>query len=482
MRARICATIAAQDMDELRMRRDQLKGADMMELRLDGVRDLDVAGALAGRSLPTIVTCRAKWEGGLFDGAEEERLQILRQALELGAEYVDIEWKAGLDELIKSRHGKNIVLSCHDFKRTPGDLKQRYQMMRSTEAEIVKLAVYIDSLGDLLRLSELRDAGLEDRQVLIGMGSIGVPSRILPDRFCSAWTYAGDNVAPGQISLEEMLNLYGIRTVSDDTRLYGVLGSPLRHSISPAMHNAAFRYREIDAIYIPMEAANVEDFWAFADQMNLSGASVTAPFKESVCSGLEQCDEVTKQIGSTNTLKNVRGQWHGLNTDVDGFLVPLIQGKGVAGCRATVLGSGGAARGVAAGLSREGAYVSISSRKKNKASDVAALVMGTVSEFPPDADSWDVLINTTPVGTFPEIANSPVPKTALRDGLVYDLVYNPPITRLMTDAKKSGCEVIGGLSMLVSQALLQFQWWTGEDCPESIFLAAAEGRLRNFRR
>jgi len=244
------------------------------------------------------------------------------------------------------------------------------------------------------------------------------------------------------------------------------------------MHNAGFKEREIDAIYIPMEAVSVEDFWAFAKQMNLSGASVTAPFKEDVCLGIEPCDEVTKEIGSANTLKNVDGTWHGRNTDVDGFLGPLMNRMNVEGCRATILGSGGAARGVATGLTREGASVSVSSRRKSRASEIAALVNGRVSAFPPDPHSWDLLVNTTPVGTFPEVENSPLPKSALSSGLVYDLVYNPPLTQLMADARDSGCEVLGGLSMLVAQALLQFKWWTGSGCPEDIFRSAAEHHLR----
>ena len=187
-------------------------------------------------------------------------------------------------------------------------------------------------------------------------------------------------------------------------------------------------------------------------------------------------------MSSANTLKNVDGKWHGLNTDVDGFLVPLMDRIDLADCRATVLGAGGAARGVVAGLSGKGVCISVSSRRKSKASEVAALVAGRVSEFPPDPDSWDVLVNTTPVGTFPEVENSPIPKSALRSGLVYDLVYNPPFTRLMGDAKESGCEVLGGLSMLVAQALLQFKWWTALDCPEHIFRSAAEHQLRKSRR
>ena len=198
MRAKLCATVTGKTMEEVRTRRDETDGVDLIELRLDYVDTPDVAGALAGRQVPVVVTCRPTWEGGYFRGAEEERRRILQQALDLGAEYVDFEWQGGFDDLVKKRDGRNVVLSNHDFEDVPDDLETRYRAMRATGAEVIKMAVLARRLSDSLDLMDL-GAGSDDARVLVAMGPAGVPSRLLPDRFGSAWTYAGVGVAPGQL-------------------------------------------------------------------------------------------------------------------------------------------------------------------------------------------------------------------------------------------------------------------------------------------
>ena len=332
-------------MTELRARRDRADGADLVELRLDGVHDPDVAGALAGRRKPVVVTCRPAWEGGRFRGAEEERRNLLQQALELGADYVDLEWRGGFEDLIRGRQGRNVVLSMHDFERAPGDLAERYRAMRATGAEVVKVAVRARRLTDTLALREV--GGAEAGRVIVAMGPAGVPTRVLPDRFGSCWTYAGEGAAPGQISLRRMLDEFRVRAVSDSTALYGVLGAPVGHSVSPAMHNAAFAAAGCDAVYLPLEAAGAEDFWTFARRIGLRGASVTAPFKEAVAPGLTRTDALVRRVGAVNTLRASGRGWEGINTDVPGFLEPLAGRMTLGGSRAAVLGAGGAARGVA---------------------------------------------------------------------------------------------------------------------------------------
>ena len=476
MRAKLCATVTGKTMEELRTRRDETNGADVIELRLDYVDTPDVAGALAGRQVPVVVTCRPTWEGGCFRGAEEERRRILQQALDLGAEYVDFEWQGGFDDLVRERDGRNVVLSNHDFEGVPDDLETRYRAMRATGAEVVKMAVLARRLSDSLDLMDL-GAGSDDARVLVAMGPAGVPSRLLPDRFGSAWTYAGVGVAPGQLDIGRMLGEFSIRAVSDATALYGVLGSPLTHSLSPVMHNAGFVASGIDAVYVPMEAADVDDFWTFATRMRLRGVSVTAPFKEHVVPGLTTRDGLARQVGAVNTVRATEMGWEGINTDVPGFLDPLAARMDLGDQRATVLGAGGAARGVAVALAREGAQVCVCARNSDRAAEVARLVDGTVGPIPPNANSWDLLVNTTPVGTFPDVDASPLPGGPFGKGLVYDLVYNPPVTRLMAEASAAGCDTVGGLPMLVAQAVRQFEWWTGTVAPVKVFRQAAEGRL-----
>ena len=462
-------------MAELRARRDAAAGADLVELRLDQAGRPDVAAALAGRRTPVVVTCRPAWEGGGFHGSEEERRGLLERALALGADYVDLEWRAGWDDLIRARRGRNVVLSTHDFDAMPDDLADRYRALRASGAEVVKIAARAGSLTETLTLLEV-GAG-EPGRVLVAMGPAGTVSRVLPDRFGSAWTYAGDGVAPGQIGLRRMLDEFRVRSVSDSTRLYGVLGAPVGHSLSPAMHNAAFAAAGCDAVYLPLEAASADDFWTFARTMGLRGASVTAPFKEAVVPGLAATDELVGRVGAANTVRAGKRGWEGINTDVPGFLEPLAGRLALEGSRATVLGAGGAARGVAVALDGAGAQVTVRARNTARAASVARLVGARAGALPPPAGSWDLLVNTTPVGTAPGVADSPLPGGPFDGRLVYDLVYNPSPTRLLAEASAAGCGVLGGLPMLVAQAVRQFEWWTGKPAPREVFAVVAQRRL-----
>ena len=477
MRARLCATVTGRTVSELRARRDAARDADLIELRLDHVRDPDVDGALAGRRQPVVVTCRPVWEGGRFRGAEEERRRILERALAAGAEYVDIEWRAGFDDLIRARRGRNIVLSMHDFDGVPDDLAARQRAMLASGAEAVKLAVSAGSLKDTLALMDLPAPECGRSHVLVAMGPAGVASRLLPDRFGSCWTYAGDGVAPGQIGVRRMLDEFRVREVAAGTEIYGLLGAPVGHSLSPAMHNAGFDAIGRDAVYLPLEAADVEDFWAFAKRLQLRGASVTAPYKEQVVAGLAVREPPVEQVGAANTLQACAAGWHGRNTDVPGFLQPLENRIALDGCRAAVLGAGGVARAAAVALAGRGAHVSVCARNVERATGVAGLVGGEAAPLPPPAGSWDLLVNTTPVGTYPDVDATPLPGGPFDGRVVYDLVYNPRETRLLAEAAAAGCTAIGGLPMLVAQACRQFEWWTGTPAPVDVFRQAAERRL-----
>lgn len=471
---KICLTVAESSMSELRTNRDSNHGADLVELRLDTVRDLDVDGALSDRKYPVIVTCRPTWEGGKFEGSEEERHAILRKALQLGAEWVDLEWKGEFNQLITERQGRNIVLSMHDFKETPVDLEERYSAMRHCGAQVVKIAVACNSGNDVVRLLRLGRATGPDQVVLVGMGQIGSPTRLLPLHFGSCWTYAGEGVAPGQLPLKAMVEEFRCREVTNATKVYGVAGAPIAHSLSPAMHNRGFEFFGRDAVYLPFEAAGVADLMELVQELGVVGLSVTAPFKQAILPYLVDIDVVGEGVGAVNTLKVVGDRWNGINTDVPGFLAPLDARGGVRGLRASVLGAGGSARAVAFGLARGGAEVTICSRQESRAKTVAELVGGRIGRLPPEPASWDLLVNTTPVGTYPNVEESPVDAGSLVGGkTVYDLVYNPGRTRFIREAIDAGCEVISGLEMLVAQALRQFEWWCGVSPTVELFRKAA---------
>jgi len=475
--AKLCATVTADTMAELRTRRDRVGDADLVELRLDSVRDPSAAAALAGRRKPVIITCRPKSEGGMFEGSEAERRRILTEALTLGAEFVDLEWRGSCADLMTQTGGRRIVLSHHDFQATPVDIQDTAHAMLASGAEVVKLAVTAHRLGDCLTL---RAVGQQTRvpMVLIAMGDAGVATRVLASWFGSCWSYAGDNIAPGQIDLERLQHEFRFRRIGSRTAIYGVAGKPVTHSISPSMHNAAFHAANLDAVYLPLAAADFDDLMTFADALNLAGVSVTAPFKVQAFERADECDSVSRRIQSVNTLRRVGTKWLGCNTDVTGFLSPLESVMKLAGQRATVLGAGGAARSVAVALASAGVRVTLCARRSEQARSIAALTGAAIGEWPPAAGTWDLLVNATPVGTAPAEHESPLPPGHALDGqLVYDLVYNPSQTRLLQDAAHAGCRTIGGLDMLVAQAQAQFEWWTEQRPADRVMRDAAVARL-----
>lgn len=471
----LCATVTGQTMEALRRARDAAASADLVELRLDTVDRPDPIGALEGRRRPVIVTCRAAWEGGHFRGSEEERERILSDAQAAGAEFVDVEARAEFaPALARRRRGRGIVLSMHLFGERPADLVQRGLAMRTTGAEIVKIAIEARRLTDMLPLLDLassREFAEPDGStghVLIAMGQAGVPSRILAAHFGNRWTYAGDGVAPGQLSAQRLVAEFGFRSINRDAAIYGVVGNPIAHSLSPVMHNAGFRAAGLNAIYVPLQAADADDFVTFARSMRMRGASITAPFKVAMLSRVDETDVMARRVGAVNTLVVRDGRWIGANTDVDGFLSPLRGKIALKGARVTVLGAGGAARAVAVALGAQGAAVTVSARRTDAAREVAALAGGGIGAWPPRSGGWDVLVNATSSGSGGE-GDDPMRGIPLDGEIVFDLVYSPAVTPLLERARTEGCLTIGGIEMLVAQAERQFELWTGQRPPAGLF-------------
>ena len=471
--AQLCATVAADSMAELRHRRDDVQGADLVELRLDGVRDLDVAGALAGRSSRVIVTCRPTWQGGRYDGDEQSRVALLEQAWTLGAEYVDVEDGAA-EALMRRSHGARIVRSYHDFAGVPADAAGRLRSLLASGAEVVKFAAMANSLTDVVTLADLARA-TGGRVVVVAMGPCGEASRILAAHLGSPWTYAGDGAAPGQLPLARMRDEFQVPAITSATAVYGLVGRPVEHSPSPAMHNAAFRAAGLDAVYVPLHAVDFLDFEAFAAAFHVRGVSVTAPYKVDAHRAASVAWD-DAGLGAANTLRRTDHGWEGRNTDIEGFLAPLA-GRLLRRMRVSVLGAGGASRAVAAALSSAGAVVRLHARRDGAARATATSCGVDAGAWPPARD-WDMLVNATPVGTAPRVDDMPVTlEGPLTGRLVYDLVYNPPDTALLRRARSLGAEVIGGLPMLVAQAAAQFHWWTGMSPSSSLMYDAARTRL-----
>jgi 3-dehydroquinate dehydratase/shikimate dehydrogenase len=471
--ALLCETVTGTTMRELLAAREAATAGDLVELRLDGVKDVDVRGALQGRRMPAVVTCRAAWEGGRFDGSEDERRAILRQALEAGAEFVDVEWRAGFDDVIALDPARAVV-SFHDFTGRPPGLDDRVAAMRRTGAGTIKVAYAAHRLSDTL---PLRAIGGEGGAVVIGMGEPGVPSRLLAARYGSRWTFAGPAVAPGQMPAARMRDAFRFRAIGPATRLFGVVSRTAMHSLSPLMHNAAFAAAGLDAAYVPLTTDDFADFLAYADAMGFEGASVTIPFKLDALEAAAVQEPIAAAVGAANTLRRRHGTtgWSATNTDVDGFLAPLeaLFPKGFAGLRVSVLGAGGSARAVVAALASRGATVRVHARRPEQAADVAGAFGVLPASLPPAAGSWDLLVNCTPLGGANRRQESPMAGERLDGRAVYDLTYGDGDSALVADARRAGCAVLDGLPMLIVQAERQFEWWTGQRPGPGVMQAAA---------
>jgi 3-dehydroquinate dehydratase/shikimate dehydrogenase len=487
----LCITVIGRDAESIRRARIAAEAeADLVELRLDAMERPDAAAALDGRTRPAIATCRPLREGGMFDGPEEDRLRVLDEAHAHGAEFIDLEWDAVRAPVMAARRGRGVVVSRHVFDCTPRNAAQLLEHLRAQGGEIAKLAVMSERIGDLRALLDVARAGRGAGRgggdsILIGMGSGGALTRILAGRFGSRWTYAGDRVAPGQLTASRLIDEFRFRRIRPDAAVYAVLGRPVAGSLSPAMHNAGFAALGLNAVYVPLETRDLDGLRAFAAEIGLRGLSVTIPFKQDVLTLVDEIAPEARAAGAVNTIAigggasaaPGAGRWIGSNTDADGFLEPLrARGVPLRGLRATILGAGGAARGVAFALAREGAAVAIAARRAEAAAAVAAAIAGTTAPWPPPRGSWDLLVNATPVGSR-AAAGTPF-EGPFDGGLVYDLVYDPDPTELMARAARAGVATVGGLAMLVAQAERPFETRPGQRPPAGLFVEAARAAAR----
>jgi shikimate dehydrogenase len=281
------------------------------------------------------------------------------------------------------------------------------------------------------------------------------------------------------MTIDQLEREFRFRRIRAETTLYGVFGQPIGHSASPAMHNAGFESLGIDAAYVPLAAADLDDVFAGASALGLKGASVTVPFKVGVMPYLASVEAEAEEIGAVNTLVRAADGWHGSNTDVAGFRAGLGD-LDLTGWRVAVLGTGGAARAVASALRAWRCATTLYGRDAGRAQAVASSLGVNGAGRPVPARSWDLLVNTTPVGMAPGADASAFPEAVYDGRVVYDLVYNPPVTRLLREGADRGCRTVGGLDMLVEQARLQAARWTGRQPEADVMREAARWKLSTF--
>jgi 3-dehydroquinate dehydratase/shikimate dehydrogenase len=489
--------------DAARLRRTILTApqkADAIEVRLDGLEKVSftmLQALFEGAPRPLIATCRRRSDGGSFGGSERQRADLLWTAVRAGAAYVDVEWKSGASEsllgLARQHQGIGVILSSHDHRRMPERIHQRYRSMASIPGvKVVKIVGTARCLEDNLVARDLlaRSRNSPVPLACFCMGSPGILSRILALEWGSWGTYAsladGRGTAPGQLSLADLVGVYRIEEIDDETRFAGIIGTPLGHTLSPVVHNAAYHADELNFRYLPMEVgrpAELKNIPRLARALRLRGLSVTAPWKLAVVKHLQAVEPLAKRVGAVNTLVFEGRRMVGFNTDATGGLAALSEALGKlklspASITAAVVGSGGAARALAHGLAGAGTKVLISCRTAKSGRALAREVGG--SYVPPArlaSFSYDVLINATPIGMESGPSGLPVPAAAVKGRLVYDVIYRPDATRLLTLARQRGIAVLGGVEMLVRQAAEQYELFTGRTAPVDAMRQAAHQAL-----
>lgn len=473
---RICAVIAAPTVRGMREQlRRALRLTRTLELRLDWLRSLGersrFLSALRGKRIRAtfIATCRPREEGGHFVGGFVSELSCLARSLKNGCSWADVELSRFLRAGsigITGRYG--LIFSYHNFKGTPRWIGKSSGGSGSTRF-VFKIATRCNSISDSLRV--LAEARGKRNVIVVPMGEIGLPARVLALREGSALAYAsvGEKTAPGQLTLDEMKNLYRADKLNRRTRVYGVVGDPVGHSLSPLMHNRAFQQQKINAVYLPFLVHDLRDFLGAIQPLGIAGFSVTLPHKEKVLRHLDDCDPLAERIGAVNTVV-VRGggKLYGYNTDYVGVLRALERRVRLQGSRVLIFGAGGAARAVGFALAQAGAVVSVSARRMERAEKFARAVHGEAIARPRiRKEFFDAIVNATPVGMHPWANESPLRAEELNCRLVFDTVYRPMKTKLLSRAERRGIETVSGVEMFVAQGTAQWEIWTGLRAPEA---------------
>ena len=477
---RICAVVAASTAAEMsKYVLAALRQTRTVELRLDWLRSgAERVRFLAWlkknrfRDTTFLVTCRRREGGGKLDGGVDHELHWLIQAREAGCQWCDVEV-----ETLRKLPGQSIreypvpqrvMLSFHDFDRTP-DLPRTVSPPANGGVDAVKIAAEARTIRDSIRL--LRLARRSKNFIAAPMGEIGLPARILALREGSALAYApvAAATAPGQVSLHDMKNLYRAHALTRRTRVYGVIGDPVGHSLSPLLHNTGFVARHVDAVYLPFLVRDLRDFLKAVPEFGIRGFSVTIPHKQSILKYLKECDPLAAEIGAVNTVVVRRdGSLFGCNTDYVGILRALEKKLVLAGSRVLIFGAGGAARAAAFALAKAGALVGICARREKAARELAKAAGGeVVPRRALRSESFDAILNATPIGMHPHDSVSPLAPSEINSRIVMDLIYRPQRTQLLKLAAQKRISTVSGVDMFLAQGIAQWEIWTEKRAPEA---------------
>ena len=501
---KICVSVLAETAEELvALLRRAEEVADVVEMRFDALDGEGIRNAFEqlASSKQVLITMRPTEQGGRSQRDLIERIGFwneyaLHALIDHSAIWIDHEhdliaekdFMFWLDQCF-------VVRSKHYLQGQIADLNLAYETVVSDE-EVGKIAVTTDDATDAIGIwKALLRAGEEGKRLIpIAMGEAGKWTRILGPAYGAFLTFAaletGGETAAGQISIEDMTDTYRVRELDKQTLVYGVIAGNTSYSVSPWMHNAAFKAAGLNSVFVPLQTTDVG---ALINRMvrpetrevelNFAGFSVTNPHKETIIEFLDEVDETASEIGAVNTVMIEDGRLHGYNTDAHGFISTLKAKAGdLNGSRVAVFGAGGAARACVYSLVKERAAVTVFARNEAKAAALSEKFGVARESSACDrrmADDFDIVVNTTPLGTSGSNSGYAILSADQLGGLrlVYDLVYNPQVTTLMREAEAAGVPAISGMEMLIAQGAKQFEIWTGLDAPAAEMRAAVEKRL-----
>ncbi|HET8638185.1 MAG TPA: shikimate dehydrogenase [Acidobacteriaceae bacterium] len=439
--------------------------------------------------LTAIATCRRASTGGKFKGTIAAELEILEKAAASGFHLIDVElqtaesMKKAQMQKLRSR-GAALIISYHDFETTK-DLDKIFARIKPFEPEFIKVVSTAKHLADNVAMMHFLERTRDLASVIgIVMGDQGIISRVLGLRAGSVFTFAaatlGEETGPGQIAARTLRETYRIDQLDAATKVYGVAGNPIKHSLSPLMMNTAFRRETVNGVFLALQATRLSDLMTLVKEVPISGLAVTMPLKAEILKHLEKTDPLSEKVGACNTVvRSADGKLYGFNTDVAAVVRPLERRLSLKGARVLVMGAGGAARAAVFGLKEKGAEVFVMNRTPEAGQKLAR--QAKAKNFKREQlakTSFDVIINATPAGMAGSKTQNLLDSKELNARLVFDLVYNPLETPLIKMARDKGIPVITGVEMFVHQGARQFEIWTGKPAPEEDMLRVVVHALR----
>jgi 3-dehydroquinate dehydratase/shikimate dehydrogenase len=478
---RLCIAVTGEEPGEMIEKAESLvRDNPFVEFRLDYISKPAAAFPRLKRFLElhpyvlAVGTCRRAVNGGKFRGSLASQLEVLSKAAASGCQLIDLELQSATAaksaQVQRLRQQAAIILSFHDFRATR-KLRETFDKMAAIPADFYKIVSTATTLYDnVLMMKFLEEQSARHSLVGLCMGEQGLISRVLGVRAGSIFTFAavnpGEETAPGQVAARTLRDVYRIEQVDAATRVFGVAGDPVAHSLSPMVMNTAFRRENVNAVYLPLHAKTLDDLLHCIRDIPLHGISITMPYKESILKHLDNFDAHTDKIGACNTVvRGPDGKLYGFNTDVAGVVRPLEQRISLSGAKILVIGAGGAARAAVFGLRERGADVFILNRSAPPAQKLARQARARLAKRPDLKKlAFDVIVNATPVG-MGAFRESPLKEDEINARFLLDMVYVPAETRLVKLARARNVQIIPGLEMFVQQAARQFEIWTGKPAP-----------------